>query len=1152
LGEKLVLKFKDKSKKVILLMIVILFLAGSFAPLIQGLDADVYNGFDKGPSNLPVVPMKKVTFVNFDEDSYLDDYAYLASIPTAVFNYDEKLYSNPLLFYQDEHIAEDKKELSLNARQGIDYFMQDWMGYCNGQMDTMTTINVPKNKLDSSWKAKNIVEIESKNPYELSSKIALSQWSYSNDVVIAVIDEEFEKPQEEFRNVIGGILLAADIKDDITFDIKQTNKLNPQFRDFNIPDGYKYVDVRAWWASIDIPLEMLYSHIIIPTGDKDIQLFCLHEDNWMQVAAAATCNVQSGMDPESERAKSYVYSSGSWRVGLTDLPTKKIVHGSVSGILANILKGVTYHVDVKMYPGVDVIIPENPPYECTDVEFKLVSDAVDVNLGLSLIGPGGEEVKSIFMDDNNNELKLNLDELGQCLDNENYKLCVFSTQDLKRSVDFKIEYSWKQRINIEEGNSLTSAVQGAVLASQLNAPLLYVTKSNFPKSISDTLYKLGTKNIFLVDIGENLQKETSKQISEVAKIKNYYTEEKDIFKAIRDITNSNDVIFTTIDPWTYWYVTELQPADEYDGALFIGPAAYIAAHHGAPVLIVDNHPKLSSSVVWHNEFWKENSDKRTDFLPSVSEMYLTGMRVYDFLKEYDFDQAGAETLITIADQFDIGTSWDRVFPGRANPGRIWGTPVDTAHIISRNIFYPVLIFENPAMDQNGVKLINGSKSVRRFPYYGPLGLKITRESQEEEYNYPILHTYVCYAHRLNEMFEKYYGETYQFANEIIAGKTNSFNPIDDGVNLKYRGEDGSFHPDLIDSELTALYASRGGYSNAFSTSFDAVMHNLNQGAIMWIHDGHGLAADSGQGLFWSQIPGTGSAKEENPWRLYEWYLGSTENPDTMTMDVHGVIPALLGNPTRDGIFRTGLAWAPARKPILDKIADILNRPFLFPVISYLSPDWLKDKEDYYDGMVNTVFPSTLNSEFRTGYEIDEKLDNLHSCGYITANCLASNTYFHLSLIRHGSPYQIMDPWSTSWYSSAWIQSIPRDIALGDTIGEAYVKGIKTVGILYISDPPQWWWDIAENVVFFGDPDLRPFVPSTTYSNNNYWTRDETQPIRYNAELSINGNMPFGVTSYPYAREKPELIFGMPLVIFVLLLVIILLVIVIAFIGRKKK
>lgn len=53
--------------------------------MIQNVSAENVKGFDKGVSWASVVPLKKVTFVDFDENNYLDDYTYLASIPTAVF-----------------------------------------------------------------------------------------------------------------------------------------------------------------------------------------------------------------------------------------------------------------------------------------------------------------------------------------------------------------------------------------------------------------------------------------------------------------------------------------------------------------------------------------------------------------------------------------------------------------------------------------------------------------------------------------------------------------------------------------------------------------------------------------------------------------------------------------------------------------------------------------------------------------------------------------------------------------------------------------------------------------------------------------------------------------------------------------------------------
>ena len=154
-------------------------------------NSEYAKGFDKGLSYASVVPLKKTTFINYDEQSYLDDYAYLASVPTAVFKNGSQLYSHPLLFYQDEQNFDDEKKLPLNARVGIDYFMEDWMSYCNGLLDQMTLVNVKKDEV--KWIAKNYVEIDADNPYSIASELALQEWSWSNNAVIAVIDEEFDK-----------------------------------------------------------------------------------------------------------------------------------------------------------------------------------------------------------------------------------------------------------------------------------------------------------------------------------------------------------------------------------------------------------------------------------------------------------------------------------------------------------------------------------------------------------------------------------------------------------------------------------------------------------------------------------------------------------------------------------------------------------------------------------------------------------------------------------------------------------------------------------------------------------------------------------------------------------------------------------------------
>jgi hypothetical protein len=129
------------------------------------------------------------------------------------------------------------------------------------------------------------------------------------------------------------------------------------------------------------------------------------------------------------------------------------------------------------------------------------------------------------------------------------------------------------------------------------------------------------------------------------------------------------------------------------------------------------------------------------------------------------------------------------------------------------------------------------------------------------------------------------------------------------------------------------------------------------------------------------------------------------------------------------------------------------------------------------------------------------------------------------MMRHGSVFQIMDPWATSWYSDVWQNQVPRGIALGQTIGEIYSEGISKVGILYISEPPQWWWDLLENVCLYGDPDLRIWVPSTEFSSKNHWEPEDVAPISYDVRegFYVDGHMPYGVEEYPNQKEPTSLV-----------------------------
>ncbi|MCK5636619.1 MAG: hypothetical protein KAH91_04280, partial [Thermoplasmatales archaeon] len=523
----------------------------------------------------------------------------------------------------------------------------------------------------------------------------------------------------------------------------------PEYEYFTIEEEYKYVEVDLWYPSFVINFGIGINNIpgfggaagiTLPSVDPDLQVYCKYEGDWLQTAGESEMAITQG---PYEEAYSYVYKPGDWRVSVTNMPTEgvdeSLIHngplgkgkikryGSLKDAVKNLLFGVTsFNVDITKYPGVELEIPDLPPFGCRDATFKLSWDNDNINLGFTLIGLSGEEIDSVMKKDTKSQ-EIHLHQLGEGLEGEHYKVVVYALDDVSTPTDFTVEYSWYQNISRKEGDLLASACQGAILGSTINAPLLYTKPDELPDCTSDTLHKLGVENICIVDLGGYLTKEIKDELADIAEINEHYTEYKKIYDEIMESTGSNDVIFSTIDPWSYWYYKDragqLKPAGEFEEAFYFGPAAYAAAHHGSPLLLIDNHPELSGASTWHIDFWRKNAHGFN--LPPIAVMFLTGSRVYDFLGEYGFDKEGAESILTVAGQYDIGPTWTRVFAGVGNPGNIIGTPVDVSNHITRSIFYPGLIFQNPALNGK-VELETGSESERvqssiLRPFKGLLG-----------------------------------------------------------------------------------------------------------------------------------------------------------------------------------------------------------------------------------------------------------------------------------------------------------------------------------------------------------------------------------------------------------------------------------------------
>jgi hypothetical protein len=983
------------------------------------------------------MPIKNAIFVNYDGDNYLDDYAYLASVPASVFysKSNDMIFSSPLMFYQGQDELPDEEKV-MNAADGIDYFMEDWLTYSGGSLDNLQLINLPQDGVDDAtgkWSTADTNIIHSDSPFKIAKDMALYNWEYSDSAVVAVIDDSYNDIDLNMSNSVSGeIPGSAKIQVDVIEGSKEPDPVTPTFHDFSIGDEYKYITSYMEWYG---PTGLDTVNDLTQRGkDPDLQLYC---DELGEVAASENWNVLTGA---SESIGSYIYHSGDWSSAVTYMPTESM-NSDDEGNYPRGTRGpfdeATYEITNTLYPGVDLELPDTTPFYCRQARCTLTWEDSSANLGLLVIGPSGAEIAKNVGTDNPKEIELM--ELGEGA----YYVSVVRLTDTSSDVSFEVDYSWHQTKERKEADNLASATQGAVLASVTNSPLLFAEKSKLPSATESALDTLGVTKVYLIDLGGHSKSRVSDALKNsrsllqpkisVDKITKY----DKIYEKIQKKTDQYDIVFSTINPWTYWHVG-IGPKGEEKGGLYLGPSAYAAAHHGSPVFITDVHPELSTANAWHNHFWKNAYMGRMP--PSVGCMVLTGKQVYNFLDSVGFDEGGLksmESMLTVAGQFDIGTSWDRVFVGAALPGRIMGSPVDTSYWTSRSALYQAAIFANPGIHEEGVTMTTGSSS---RAYNGVLRIE---PEETKNFQYPLLQSWVSYDHRFNERGSLYWGADYVTADGITPYRSDSDNPID---------EDGRW-PDITTSDVVPYYAEKAGYSSVFSTEFEVTMDNLNQGAIMWLEVMHGGNRDSGVVGFWNP-----EQTESNPWRAYE-DSGSTFEPDTAVMSKN-----------------TGL--------------DYIRNPL--------------PTQQLHDGVIICLLTQFTQTVSKNGFDFDNAMENLHSMGFSGGSCLIANTYMQLAMVRHGSVFQIIDPWLTSWYCGFAIQTFVRDIALGYSVGEAYERGIKHVGIQYLTG--QWWWDIFENVVYYGDPDLRVWSPLHSW--------EEPEPLP--AGAVIDGHSPFGATGHPHA------------------------------------
>ena len=277
-------------------------------------------------------------------------------------------------------------------------------------------------------------------------------------------------------------------------------------------------------------------------------------------------------------------------------------------------------------------------------------------------------------------------------------------------------------------NAALSAANAAVIASQMHAPLLYVTEDSVPVETQNALDQLGVKEITFVNIGDVSKAEPTGFVTELNTL-------DDVISKTKAVKYPNDANPLTQDD----NVITITSLGSEDG--FFAPAGYIAAYHASNVLNIGDVPDaynyLDKATTWREYAggWYHGC-RSQGHLAKMSEpinilQIIKGMLngdfpdlgidqhlrwwgavhdgIYNWVDSKGLTGPGKEVYIFVASRVtDIRHPICRVMTGIGSYAGMF--PMDTpgldAALMSRDVLYPAIMYANPGRDVTTAQLMN--------------------------------------------------------------------------------------------------------------------------------------------------------------------------------------------------------------------------------------------------------------------------------------------------------------------------------------------------------------------------------------------------------------------------------------------------------------
>ncbi len=588
-------------------------------------------------ADVPIHPLSKVTVVDFDSESYIDDFSFMAAVPTSVYTYNGEQYLSPLFFS--------------TGSESESWLIDDWVEYMSvddGISSAVAIGDLSETKLQDVREklgSKIWPRIDGASSSENAAMLAAYEWNSSDVAILALSRDEF--PEPTITTGSSEHTLTNEAVQLYTYNFTVTDS-NPYNFAFTPPSDSCWIEGYVDWAGSQV-----FTHTLNTPDDYivDYSVYrqTVFERNPLYVSELVPLHFWYPM-----------ISDGEWTMTITPRTT------------------VTTPIDlsavVKYHPGFTqaITVPSNAKWLNVSINW----DNAGTDLNLALVDPTNRltqwaPAESLISGAGRDSIDIPYPMGGQ------WKLIV--TWPDASSETNNVDTNWIiESLPQNLDAYMESAANGAVIASLMNAPLLYVSPSSVPTYTEWALEYLDVSNIILIDPAGIHQSSLETQIDSMVTRMN-----ADTYPAVSAIINSLANTLGIMER-NLVVTTPLGHGEE-----FFPVAAFSAAKQAATVLSlsgIDNSVTTRAEETWYpyligpdieNVYVTERWTTRTENgwyderIPNSYSMNAAANTFIDFLDDRGAYDAVNQQMVTILSPTDmIKTSFDRAIQGEFIVGRL--------------------------------------------------------------------------------------------------------------------------------------------------------------------------------------------------------------------------------------------------------------------------------------------------------------------------------------------------------------------------------------------------------------------------------------------------------------------------------------------------